>query len=211
MKAKRDYTMGSRADGVVKTRERIIATTTELLFTQAYEDITLNAIARAAGVSHQTVLNHFESKEGVARAVVEQLKSDTTDARYSVQPGDVAAAVHMLIGEYERMGDANARWAATSERLGSLASALDDARASHQRWIVDMFGASLPVDRVLRQRAVDAIHVATDVYSWKLLRRDLGRTRAATELVMTDLVAAAIAAASSTPNSQAHTRTRRQK
>ena len=73
MKSTRTYTMWlasrerrgdagadrSRGDGAVLER--------------AFEDVTLAAIASAAGVSHQTVLNHFESKEGVVLAVAEIL------------------------------------------------------------------------------------------------------------------------------------------
>jgi AcrR family transcriptional regulator len=213
MKAKREYAMGSRADGVVKTRERIVAATTELIFAQAYEYITLNEIAAAAGVSHQTVLNHFESKEGVARAVVEKLKAETTDVRYSAKKGDAADAVRVLTGEYERFGDANARWASSAERLGSLASALDDARAEHQRWIEHMFDDALPSEPARRARTVHAIHVATDVYTWKLLRRDLGVTRAQTEQIMTELLEAVLATASnqrnpSSPSNSSRTRKR---
>ncbi|MCI0685672.1 MAG: TetR/AcrR family transcriptional regulator, partial [Sporichthyaceae bacterium] len=65
---RRPYTMRARAEGVAATRDRIAQATLRLALEQPYEDITLAAIAQAAGVSHQTVLNHFESKEGAARA-----------------------------------------------------------------------------------------------------------------------------------------------
>jgi hypothetical protein len=35
---------------------------------------------------------------------------------------------------------------------------------------------------------VHALHAATDVYTWKLLRRDLRLTRAETERIIADLV-----------------------
>ena len=47
-----------------------------LFLEHAFEDVTLAAIAAAAGVSHQTVLNHFSSKEGVVLAVAEELRAD---------------------------------------------------------------------------------------------------------------------------------------
>ena len=81
MKTKRSYTLGARAEAVVSTRERIVREAMQLLFDNYYEDVTLAEIARAAAVSHQTVLNHFSSKEGVALAVAELLTSETTDAR----------------------------------------------------------------------------------------------------------------------------------
>ena len=43
-------------------------------------------------------------------------------------------------------------------------------------------------DGKARRRVVNALHAATDVYTWKLLRRDLGVTRAETERTMVRLV-----------------------
>ncbi len=187
MKA-RTYTMGSRADTVAATRERIAREAMALFLEHAYEDVTLAAIAKASGVSHQTVLNHFESKDGVVLAVAELLETETLSARYDAEPGDVAGAVRALVGDYERIGDANFRWAA-SERLKNLSELLDEARRSHQAWLVAMFGGRLPSAPAARRRAVHALHAATDVYSWKLLRRDLGLSRTETENTMADLVA----------------------
>ena len=65
---------------------------------------------------------------------------------------------------------------------------LDEARASHQQWIVAMFGTRLPATPAARRRAVQAVHAATDVYTWKLLRRDLRLSRTETERIIVDLV-----------------------
>ena len=94
-------------------------------------------------MSHQTVLNHFESKDGVVLGVAELLEDRDAVGRYDAEPGDVAGAVRALVGDYERIGDANFRWAA-SERLDDLAELLDEARRSHQEWLVAMFGDRLP-------------------------------------------------------------------
>jgi hypothetical protein len=51
-----------------------------------------------------------------------------------------------------------------------------------------MFGPSLPTARAARRRAIHALHAATDVFTWKLLRRDLHLSRTETERTMTDLV-----------------------
>ena len=188
MKANRTYQMGARAEAVAATRERITEGAARLLLELGPEDVTLAAIAEAAGVSHQTVLNHYGSKEGVVLGVVEVLKTQTVDARYAAEPGDVTSVVRAIVGEYERMGDANFRWAAAADRLGELASLLDEARATHQAWLEAMFGEALPTSRAARRRAVQALHAATDVYTWKLFRRDLRLSRAETEKLIADLV-----------------------
>ncbi|MBV9952914.1 MAG: TetR/AcrR family transcriptional regulator [Acidimicrobiia bacterium] len=188
MKAKRQYTMSARADGVATTRQRIMAAAKALLLEEHYEDVTLASIARAAETSHQTVLNHFESKEGVAKAVAAELAAETSAARAVAKAGDAADVVRVLVGEYEHLGDANVRWAVLSDRLGDLASALDEARVQHQAWLESLFDEQLPRDARSRRRAVNALHAATDVYTWKLLRRDLHLSRTETEKTMTALV-----------------------
>jgi AcrR family transcriptional regulator len=179
--------MTARADRVAATRNRITHAAMEMFLVEPYDDVTLARIAAGAGVSHQTVLNHFDTKEGVVLSVVELFSEQTIDARSKAQPGDVAGAVKVLVGDYERMGDANFRWA-TTDKLGELAGVLDDARAHHQSWIETMFGELIPRSPAARRRAVHALHAATDVYTWKLLRRDLRLTRAETERIIADLV-----------------------
>src|SRR5262245_36358911 len=207
MASRRTYTMAARADGMLATRERIVQAALRLAFARAYEDITLAAIAEAAGVSHQTVLNHFESKERVGAAAAEVLDRETRAVREQARPGGHAGAIAILVGEYERFGDAAARWAATSERLGSLAPTLDSARAGHQAWLERIFSGRLPGTPARRRRAVHALHAATDVYTWKLLRRDLRLSRADTEGIMLDLVNGILA--KSSPRSSPRSRSRK--
>ena len=173
---------------MVATRERIVQAALKLALELAYEDITLAAIAEAAGVSHQTVLNHFASKENVAAAAAELLARQTQTARDGAAPDDQPGAIAILVSEYERFGDANARWAVASERLGSLAPLLDRARAGHQAWLDRIFSNLLPKAPSARRHAIHALHAATDVYTWKLLRRDLLLSRADTERIMLELV-----------------------
>lgn len=196
MKANRAYQMGARADAVAATKERITEGAARLFLERGPDDVTLAAIAEAAGVSHQTVLNHYGSKEGVVLGVVEVLSNQTKSARYATEPGDVTSAVGALVGEYERMGDANFRWAVAADRLGELASLLDEARATHQAWLEVMFDEALPTSKAARRRAVHALHAATDVYTWKLFRRDLRLSRAETEKLIADLVVGVLEGAS---------------
>jgi AcrR family transcriptional regulator len=188
--------MRARAAEVVTTRERIAEVMLRLALEQPLEQITLAAIAEAAGVSHQTVLNHFESKEGVAAAAADILARETSEARAKARPGDRAGAIAVLVGEYERIGDANARWAMSSQQLGALASRLDEARAAHQKWLERVFADRLPAPSAsasaARRRALLGLHAATDVYTWKLLRRDLQLSREETERIMGDLVEGAL-------------------
>ena len=182
----RSYSMTTRSAASEATGRRIVDAATELFLAQAYADVTLATIAKAAGVSHQTVLNHFGTKAGVVAAVAATMGDRTTSARRA-DPGDLAGAVHALVGEYERMGDANVRWAV--EDIPELAPHLAAGRASHQEWLATVFAADLPDDPDARRRTVHALHAATDVFTWKLLRRDLGLDRDQTESTIARLVA----------------------
>jgi len=196
MKSTRPYDMTTRGEGAASTRDKIVRAGADLLRLQRFEDITLAAIARTAGVSHQTVLNHFGTKEGVAGAAADLIMQETEDLRARAVPGDLRGAVRIVVNQYEHSGDSNVRWAMSAERLGSLASRIDEARALHQRWIASVFAGDLPGERSARRRAVNALHAATDVYTWKLLRRDLGLSRRETENTMADLVAGVLRGAS---------------
>src|SRR5262245_64232713 len=96
---RQSYRMRARAAGMADTRERIVRAMLKLVFEQAYEDITLAAIAREAETSHQTVLNHFASKEGVAAAAAAVLGGQTWAEREKERTGDDAQAIGVMDGE----------------------------------------------------------------------------------------------------------------
>lgn len=186
--------MRSRAEGVDRTRERILAVARERFVRLPYDEVRLAEVAAAAGVTQQTLLNHFSSKEGLLMAVVDLLAPEIEALRGPVTPGDADAFVRGLMRQYEALGDANVRLAAMAERFPHLAEGVVVARARHTAWLEDAFGAQLPDDPGARRRALAALYALTDVGTWKLLRRDLGRSRAETTAVLQFLLRAALAA-----------------
>ena len=61
----RTYRMGARADAVEASRERMARAALARFIAEPYDAVTIASVAKDAGVSHQTVLNHFDSKEGL--------------------------------------------------------------------------------------------------------------------------------------------------
>jgi AcrR family transcriptional regulator len=182
--AARSYRMQARAETVGRTRERILAVARDRFFQLPYDEVRLAEIAAAAGVSQQTLLNHFSSKEGLLLAVVEFVAPEIEAIRGPVVPGDVDVAVQALMRQYEALGDANVRLAAVAERIPELARGVEFGRTHHSLWLEETFADSLPSDRSARRRAIAALYAVTDVGTWKLLRRDLGHSRAATAAVL---------------------------
>jgi AcrR family transcriptional regulator len=190
--------MQGRAQGVERTRERILRAARRRFFDMPYDEVRLADVAGEAGVTQQTLLNHFSSKEGLLLALVEVLRPEVFGLRGPVRPGDVAAAVRGLVRQYEAIGDANVRLAAVAERIPELREGLDHARAEHTAWLEASFAEQLPDDPRDRRRALAALYAVTDVGTWKLLRRDLGRSRAETTTVLQSLLRAALAATPTT-------------
>jgi AcrR family transcriptional regulator len=194
----RGYRMQARATAVAQTRERILAVSRDRFFRLPYDEVRLLDIATAAGVSQQTLLNHFSSKEGLLLAVVEFVRPEIEILRGPLVPGDVEAAVRGLMRQYEALGDANVRLAAVAERIPELARGVEFGRAHHTAWLEATFADSLPDDPPARRRTVAALYAVTDVGTWKLLRRDLGRSRAETSAVLRSLLTAALETARGT-------------
>ncbi len=185
---KRSYSMGARSEGVDTTHQRILAAGRALFFENWYDDVTLAGIASAAGVSHQTVLNHFGSKDGVLSAIIEQLHPETADLRNGVEPGDTASAVAVLLTQYEDSGLANFRASCEEHRVPPLKAALDHARVWHREWVERTFAHALPPSGPRRRQRIAAFLAATEVGVWKSLRHDYGFSKRDTAAAITTLI-----------------------
>jgi AcrR family transcriptional regulator len=181
MKATKPYNMELRAAGVEATRERIVAAAADVFLERWYDDVTLAELAKRAGVSGQTVINHYGGKEQLATAAYEYLGKQITLRRYTPEPGDVDGAVEALVEDYEITGDAVIRMLALEEKVATLGPLLGRGRRSHREWVETMFQAPELVPELI---------VATDVYAWKLLRRDQGLGREETAAAIRHMVQA---------------------
>ncbi|WP_165314353.1 TetR/AcrR family transcriptional regulator [Agromyces protaetiae] len=181
--------MTARAARAVRTRERILMAAAVRFADAHYDDVTLAGIAEAAGVTVQTVFNHFGSKEGLLRAGIEHFAGAVADLRGPVEPGDLDGAIDALMRHYEAFGDGNWRAVADAERQPVLRELLESARGEHRKWLETVFAPQLPgPETSARTALVDALYAATDVGTWKLLRRDLGRSESETRALLRRLV-----------------------
>lgn len=187
--ANRTYDMATRTVSSDATRARIVDAAFGLFAAEHYEDVTLRRIAAAAGVAVQTIVNHFGTKEGVFAEVVERFSADISSRRDPVAPGDVRRAVAALVTDYEITGDPTIRALAIEDRVAAVGPALHRGRASHRDWVQRMFPAALEgLARRERRRRVAQLVAVTDVFIWRLLRRDQGLSRAETVVAMTEMV-----------------------
>jgi AcrR family transcriptional regulator len=185
--------MQSRADAVEETRLQILHASYELWLGHTYEELSLERIADRAGVSKQTVIRQFGSKEQLFFETVDYVRPREEAARV-VEPGDVRAAVAIVVERYEELGDANVRVLELENRVPAVRHLLEQGRESHRLWIERVFAPFLPKRKgPAYARRVMAFYSATEVMVWKLLRRDFKLSREQTEAVLFEMVSALVA------------------
>ena len=188
---RRSYAMTERADSVEETRQRIVVAARVLFAERWYDEVTLGQMAEAAGVSHQTVLNHFGSKEGVFGAVLAIVEAEVIERDSGAAAGDTDTAIRMLLDRYEEMGLENARFVVQEHRSPLLRDTLERARAQHREWVEQTFQHCLPAAAGPgRRRKIAALVLATEVMAWKAVRHDYGFSKADTIAAMTAVIKA---------------------
>ena len=186
---KRPYRMTARADAAQATADRILDAAIEVFWEQPTDQISLEQVARRAGVTKQTVLRRFESKDRLRAAAGERSIARARAEREDVEPGDLAGAVTALAAHYERVGDGVLRLLAEEERNAVLRELADQGREYHLRWCERLFAPALAALRgAERARRLAQLVAVCDVYTWKLLRRDRGLSRPQTEIALRELL-----------------------
>jgi len=185
MKTTRSYTMGARAEAVAETRQRIIEALFDLGRERMFTDISLDDVAAAADVSVQTILRHFKTRAGLVEATMDHAIATVTDERQA-PVGDVEAAVAVIVAHYEDRGQTALLMLAQESSDPQVADLTRRGRAMHRAWVTDVFAPFAGP----RDPLIDLLVVATDVYTWKLLRLDRGYSRARTEHLINRMAAA---------------------
>ncbi|HEX2204862.1 MAG TPA: helix-turn-helix domain-containing protein [Longimicrobium sp.] len=181
--------MTARAEAAARTGRGILAAAAALWRERPIDEITLADIAARAGVSTRTVIRRFGSREGVIAACIAADAAGIDAERGQVAPGDVDGALEVLLAHYERDGDAVLRTLAVEETVAEAKAIAAAGRAAHRAWCARVFGPWLPPsDGADRETRLDAFVAATDLYAWKLLRRDLGRSAGETAAALRALV-----------------------
>ncbi|MGY2874009.1 AcrR family transcriptional regulator [Marmoricola sp. URHA0025 HA25] len=193
MKTKRTYTMTARAKSAEETRVRIIRAAFELQTERLTAEISLEDIAARAGVTVQTVLRRFGSKAELFQASLDLINSDIAEERRT-PAGDVPTAIRVLVDHYEKHGDFALLMLAQENAYAHVRQMSDAGKQMHRNWVSEVFGPLLASGTTDHDEAVDLLVVATDVYTWKLMRRDRGLSRTQTEQRINTLVSAVLAA-----------------
>lgn len=186
--------MGARAEAAAETGRRVLSAAIRLLGERYYDEVSLADVAREAGVAVQTVLRRFGTKEGLVAAAASLGEEQVRAERWSAAPGDLEAAVRALCAHYETWGDRSLLLLAQEARVPAARRLTSAGRALHHEWVAHAFSPWLSRRRgAARARLRARLVAVTDVYAWKIVRRDLGFDARATEATLRELVAAVVA------------------
>jgi len=191
--SERAYSMTNRSVAAAQTKEAILRATVELATEKLTVEIVLADVAARSRVTVQTILRHFGSRDRLFDAAVAFASAEVVTER-AAPVGDVAEAARVIIDHYETRGDwviALLGQEASNERIRGITV---PGKQVHREWVETVFGPQLANLKETERTAVaDLLSVATDVYTWKLLRRDRDLSRDQTERRMRLLVDAILA------------------
>jgi AcrR family transcriptional regulator len=187
---RRPYKKVARAESQKRTQEALLDAADEEFYAGRWQKTSLEALAARAGVTKQTLLRHFGSKDGLLLKALMRGYTQVHDQRWSAPRSDVEGAVDNLLDHYEA-------WGARSLRIGAwlheghplLAKLSQAARQVHYEWVEYVFGTWLAdLDAQARERRRAALIALCDVQTWWLLVNDLGLKRAEIRATLIDMI-----------------------
>jgi AcrR family transcriptional regulator len=186
---RRRYKQGARAAAAAENTRRIVVAAQDLFLERLYDQVSLADVAARAGVGVQTLIRRFPTKEALVEGVGDQVRAGVVAQRSQAPVGDVLGAVANVVEHYETTADMALLLLMQEDRVDAFRRMADEGRRVHREWTARVFGPQLePLsgpDRELRLAQLVAI---CDVYTWKLLRRDQGLSRAKVERALVQMI-----------------------
>jgi AcrR family transcriptional regulator len=183
--------MSARAQAAAATGERLLEAAWNNFGTRPYEEVRLREIAADAGVTEQTLLARFQSKDGLLAAAYRWWGTQEISRRDSAPVGRFPEAVSNVFDHYEAHGTAILRMLSQEDRIPAVRRLTDRGRDYHRDWVSRVFQPILSaLPPAARERRLAALVIATDVLVWKLLRLDMRLGRAQSERIVVEMIAA---------------------
>ncbi len=186
---KRPYKGTVQAEVAALTEKRIIEAGLALFDEQWSDQITLEQLAQRAGVTVQTILRRFGSKERLANVVSQEAFRRAQEQRIDPPIGDLTTIVNGLMVYYEVGGERMLRGLIQEARQPHLHVIIDVARASHREWLERAFKVHLEQrDELDRVRLLAQLYTLTGVYTWYQLRHETGLNQEQTAQALYEMI-----------------------
>jgi AcrR family transcriptional regulator len=164
-------------------RSRVRGALVALAARRPLVELTLADIAEESGVSVRTLLRYYGSRDQLFHTVSAEIHEAHLDERVAT-PDDIRGSLAALGADHERYGNVMLMLLSQEAADPLAASVTARGKAYHRQWVCDLFGLDAERD----EEQVDLLVVATDLYTWKLLRRDRGLSEQETVERITRLV-----------------------
>ncbi len=196
-----------------ETRRRIVGATIGLLNRMWVDEMTLAHIAERAGVSVQSIMRHFGSKESIVRSLT------LADVEAALAPGDSdllhvvhepRTVVREIFSLYEKAGDPGVPLELQAARFPALGQLATAGRRRHREWLEACFSNKLEATSTAdRELLITQLLHLTDHYSWHLYRNVYRLSRADAERALTQLIECALARATQATSTRSQRETKK--
>jgi AcrR family transcriptional regulator len=185
----RPYKQVARAAAQERTREALLNAATEEFYAGRWQHASLELLAKKAGVTKQTLLRHFGTKEDLLLKALLRAYVEIRDQRWSAPPGNLRGVLDNLLDHYEAWGERSMSVGAFQGEAGGLDTFAQAAREFHYAWVDYAFGPWLESRRSkARARCRASLIALCDVHTWWTLSHDLGLARAEVHATLTDVI-----------------------
>jgi AcrR family transcriptional regulator len=190
----RPYRQVARAARVQRTRTAILDAVDTVFSATENLDFSLEEVAAAAGTTVQTILRHFGCKSDLIGAAAKRGAARVQADRDQVAVGDLVAVATYLARHYEEEGDRMLRLLALEHLSADVAQVTANGRRLHRGWVervlLPLFEPLLPAER---RRTSATLVAATDLLTWKVLRREQGLSTADYQRCVQEMLEALVA------------------
>ena len=186
---KPNYNNANRELKAEETKLFIIKALGRLWTRYAIDDITLDMIAEEANVTKRTILRKFSSKEGLMTESLLYDPAEISAKRDNAKPGEINDILKTLLSNYENIGDAAIRTINLESKLEVARQIGDRGRVIHRNWCKKVFAPYLPDPKSpdFEIQLISFISV-TEIYLWKLMRKDLKLSKKKTFYVFKNML-----------------------
>jgi AcrR family transcriptional regulator len=186
---RRPYKKVAREQSQQRTREALLEAAIDEFYADRWGKASLEALAARAGVTKQTLLRHFGSKEGLLIQALVRGAAQVLDERWSAPVGDVDGAIENLLDHYELWGRRARQIGAWQDAPSVLAKLSQAGRQLHYQWVDFAFAPQLEgLDGAAHARLRAELIVICDVQTWWILAHDLELPRAEIKAILIGMI-----------------------
>ncbi len=190
MKSKKTiYDNSKRLIDAEITKHEIINAFGRLWNQYSIKEITLEMVSNESGVTTRTIMRKFGSKVGLLTESLPILTAQVEAQRKVTKAGDIDAILQALLSNYESMGEAAIRTINLESELEIAREIGRKGRELHRNWCIQMFSPYLPEQNTPEfEIQLNSFIAATEIYLWKLMRKDLKLSREKTLAIFKNMV-----------------------